>query len=260
MLISGVEPWGEGVFWLMLVVGVTCACATSIWLAAVYRTYETTVALPIEYGALNVCSVMAGLLFYDESHYMSRWQLGLVLGGAAVVLMGIAMSLRSTLKAVGMTRRGSIHLDTPRDGVHSLREDSGGAVAISPADVRTAGAIPGIGGSDREAHAYTTHAADAAHAAPAAPAAPAAHAAHAAHAAAAHGPPAARGGAGGSPAISGGAASQAAASQAAVQAPSSSSSLATAPPPSTTAPSPQPGGAAGGGAAGGGPLRSSCEC
>ena len=255
MLISGVEPWGEGVFWLMLVVGVTCACATSIWLAAVYRTYETTVALPIEYGALNVCSVMAGLLFYDESHYMSRWQLGLVLGGAAVVLMGIAMSLRSTLKAVGMTRRGSIHLDTPRDGVHSLREDSGGAVAISPADVRTAGAIPGIGGSDREAHAYTTHAADAAHAAPAAPAAPAAHAAHAAHAAAAHGPPAARGGAGGSPAISGGAASQAAASQAAVQAPSSSSSLATAPPPSTTAPSPQPGGAARGG-----PLRSSCEC
>ena len=30
MLGSGVAPWGEGVFWLMLGIGVTCACATSV--------------------------------------------------------------------------------------------------------------------------------------------------------------------------------------------------------------------------------------
>ena len=30
MLLSGVEPWDEGVFWLMVVVGLSCACATSV--------------------------------------------------------------------------------------------------------------------------------------------------------------------------------------------------------------------------------------
>ena len=77
---------------------------------------------------------MAGLLFYDEARYMTPWQLALVLaltltltltptpilslslslsltpnqvlGGAAVVMLGIVMSLRSTLKDVVMTRRG----------------------------------------------------------------------------------------------------------------------------------------------------------
>lgn len=248
MLVSGVEPWGEGVFWLMLVVGVTCACATSVWLAAVYRTYETTVALPIEYGALNVCSVMAGLLFYDEARYMSRWQLGLVLGGTGIVMLGIAMSLRSTLKDVVMTRRGSIHLDTPRGslptiGLPTIHDNPGGrdrtmdspgggggggggreaGAAISPGDVRTAGAIPGIGGSDREAHA--------------------------AHAAA-HGLPATATPTAAIPAT-GGAAPPQASSQAST-APSSTA------PSSATAPSSHPNGAAGGVAQA--PVRSSCEC
>lgn len=31
--------------------------------------YETTVGLPIEYGALNVGNVASGMLFYGEVHY-----------------------------------------------------------------------------------------------------------------------------------------------------------------------------------------------
>jgi hypothetical protein len=106
MLLSAEEasPWGESTFWLMVAVGVGCACATSVWLAAVYRRYETTIALPIEYGALNVCSVAAGLLFYDEARYMQRWQLGCVLGGAAIVMVGIAMSLRATRQPTRATQ------------------------------------------------------------------------------------------------------------------------------------------------------------
>ena len=93
---SGVSPFGESIFWVMVCVGVGCACLTSVWLAVVYRRYETTIALPIEYGALNVCSVAAGLLFYDEGRFMKRWQLALVLSGTATVVLGIGVSLQAT--------------------------------------------------------------------------------------------------------------------------------------------------------------------
>ena len=96
------------------------------------------VALPIEYGALNVCSVMAGLLFYDEAQYMSRWQLGLVLGGTGIVMLGIAMSLRSTLRAVDMTHRGSIHIDTPRDNLGNAPRDSFGRSVIGDREASAA--------------------------------------------------------------------------------------------------------------------------
>ena len=40
----------------------------------VLRRYETTIALPVEYGALNVGSVCTGLLFYAERDSMDTWQ------------------------------------------------------------------------------------------------------------------------------------------------------------------------------------------
>ena len=78
-----------------------------------YRRYETTIALPIEYGALNVCSVAAGLLFYDEARYMQRWQLGCVLGGAAIVMAGIAMSLRATRQPTRATQALDVAARSP---------------------------------------------------------------------------------------------------------------------------------------------------
>ena len=68
------------------------------WLARVFITsaasprpsrspplrYETTLALPIEYGVCTALDVTSGLLFYAEYEHMSRSQLGLVVGGTAV--------------------------------------------------------------------------------------------------------------------------------------------------------------------------------
>ena len=68
-----------------------CAFATSVWLKFVFQRYEVTVALPIEYGALNFFSVMGGLIFFREVDQMSSWQLALALGGLALIFCGIVL-------------------------------------------------------------------------------------------------------------------------------------------------------------------------
>ena len=67
------------------------AFASSFWyMRKVFRRYETTVALPVEYGTLNIANVGTGLLFYAEYAAMDGRQLALVISGCAVILLGIA--------------------------------------------------------------------------------------------------------------------------------------------------------------------------
>ena len=49
----------------------SASVATSFWLIVVFRRYETTVALPIEYGVATFCDVLSGLIFYQEYKHMS---------------------------------------------------------------------------------------------------------------------------------------------------------------------------------------------
>ena len=58
-----------------------------------YGRYETTVALPIEYGVVTAVDVISGLLFYDEHELLAPWQLGLVVGGCWLCLLGVAAGL-----------------------------------------------------------------------------------------------------------------------------------------------------------------------
>ena len=58
---------------------------------------ETTVALPIEYGTVCACSVLSGLLFYDEVQYMTGWQVGLCILAVFIVLSGVAVSVRTRI-------------------------------------------------------------------------------------------------------------------------------------------------------------------
>lgn len=57
----------------------------------VFQRFETTVALPIEYGAVNAASVVSGLLFYNEAKYMTYSQVALQLLGCLLILLGIAI-------------------------------------------------------------------------------------------------------------------------------------------------------------------------
>ena len=44
------------------------------WLHVVFQRYETTLALPIEYGTVNVGMVTAGVILLQEYRYMDAWQ------------------------------------------------------------------------------------------------------------------------------------------------------------------------------------------
>ena len=54
-------------------------------------SYETTRALPVEYGAVNTVSACSGLIFYKEYQAMSGTRLCVTLVGVAIILCGIGL-------------------------------------------------------------------------------------------------------------------------------------------------------------------------
>jgi len=81
--------WASGIFWFMLLTWGTCALGTLWWLRVVFARYETTKALPIEYGMVNVMQVLSGLVFFREDQYYKTWQLILLFIGVFVILCGV---------------------------------------------------------------------------------------------------------------------------------------------------------------------------
>ena len=91
------QCYGSFVVWLFTVLFIGASLSTVIWLKIVFTRYETTTALPIEYGTVCACSVITGLLFYNEVQYMHTWQVGLCILAVFVVLSGVAVSVRTRL-------------------------------------------------------------------------------------------------------------------------------------------------------------------
>ncbi len=73
------------------------ALATVWWLRIVYARYETTLALPIEYGVVNIAMVLSGLLLFNEAEYMASWQLALTCTGTGLVTLGVFIVHRPAL-------------------------------------------------------------------------------------------------------------------------------------------------------------------
>merc|ERR1712079_663358 len=82
---------GEGITWGMIVMWAVSSLATLWWLQTVFRRYDVTQALPIEYGAVMVCDTLSAFLYYKEGSYMSNTQTILVIVGMIVVVIGIAV-------------------------------------------------------------------------------------------------------------------------------------------------------------------------
>ena len=87
----------SGVLWSFAVLFVTVSLSTVFWLKIVFTRYETTTALPVEYGTVNACSVLSGLLFYRETRFMSGVQIAAALCGLGIVIAGVAITIRSRL-------------------------------------------------------------------------------------------------------------------------------------------------------------------
>ena len=56
-----------------------------------------TAALPIEYGTVQACSYLAGVVFFQEHKTMKGWQLAVGFTGLAVILSGVAISAMTSL-------------------------------------------------------------------------------------------------------------------------------------------------------------------
>ena len=83
--------------WLFVAVFALVGVMTVIWLKIVYTRYETTEALPIEYGTVHACSVLAGFLFFRERDYMDAQMRIMTFIGLAVVIVGVGLSSCRTL-------------------------------------------------------------------------------------------------------------------------------------------------------------------
>jgi hypothetical protein len=88
---KGEGDCGMPIIYFFLVVWVAASVATLWWLRRVFGRFESTRALPVEYGAVNIVSVCSGFLFFRESEYMEHWQVSLIVAGVAVIACGIGV-------------------------------------------------------------------------------------------------------------------------------------------------------------------------
>lgn len=112
--------------------------ATTFWLIVVFRRYETTIALPIEYGTVTAVDVISGLIFYQEYVIMSGWQLALVIIGCVFCCIGVGIGLLECRKA-----------DQARTPDVSLRVSSVGSDATSVRTSQTSSETPITTGATR---------------------------------------------------------------------------------------------------------------
>ena len=106
---------GHPMIWVAVVLWVLSAFASVFWwMRKVYSRYEVTVALPIEYGALNAANVCTGLLFFSEHRMMDDWQLALVVIGCVIILCGIGIGMLSPGSALRASSSVTCATSSPR--------------------------------------------------------------------------------------------------------------------------------------------------
>ena len=89
--------FASGWTWLFILTFCGVGVLTVVWLKIVYTRFEVTSGLPIEYGTVQFCSVLGGMIFYQEGGVMLGWQIAVTLIGLAIVLLGVSCSAMKTL-------------------------------------------------------------------------------------------------------------------------------------------------------------------
>ena len=80
------------IFPVTITLWVLSSVGTVVWLRYVYKRYEVTVALPVEYGSAVFADVVSGLLFFQEYDIYSLWRLCLIIAGSVLCLVGIQVA------------------------------------------------------------------------------------------------------------------------------------------------------------------------
>ena len=119
-----IYPWTLGM-WLCT------AMATLWWLRVVFKRYETTVALPVEYGAMTAADVVSGLVFFKETDHMDTWQVTLVICGIVTCLIGIQVG-RMGLDVTAAASAGAATSTSATRSARVVAEGTSEARAASP--------------------------------------------------------------------------------------------------------------------------------
>jgi len=80
---------GSAILWGAIMMWLVSSLGTLWWLRTVFRRYDVTQALPIEYGGVMACDALSAIVFYKEDAYMETWQLIMTLLGVVVIILGI---------------------------------------------------------------------------------------------------------------------------------------------------------------------------
>lgn len=117
---------------------VASSVATLWWLHRVFERYETTLALPIEYGTVNAASVCSGLIFYQEHEAMKPWQIVFQLCGLVVILSGLQCGRMQQLPFQTAPSGSSSKMDAPTSKIDPPMEP---AIDIASKDGVADGAV-----------------------------------------------------------------------------------------------------------------------
>jgi len=90
MLSSG-ESCIHPVALLIICIWIATSLATVVYMKVVFERFETTLALPVEYGTVSAASQLSGLLFYRETLWMDTWQKVVILTGVVVIVVGVSV-------------------------------------------------------------------------------------------------------------------------------------------------------------------------
>jgi hypothetical protein len=105
----------------------------------VFRRYETTLALPIEYGTVNVVAVFSGLIFFDETSTMDTWQIAVVLASLVVIVCGLFLGQADSLflRPAGDTTPLEAPADSPCAAAKTAASSVEAAAPMSEVCVQT---------------------------------------------------------------------------------------------------------------------------
>lgn len=78
---------------LMLVFFVLASLATLFWMRWVYRRFEITDSITLEYGTISLAAIFSGLIFFGNVDRMEGWQQGCTWSGVVVMIIGLAVSI-----------------------------------------------------------------------------------------------------------------------------------------------------------------------
>mmetsp|Transcript_36935 Transcript_36935/g.90018 ORF Transcript_36935/g.90018 Transcript_36935/m.90018 type:complete len:123 (-) Transcript_36935:240-608(-) len=107
-----VDHWA---FYTFSFIWVISSLATVPYMRVVFRRYETTMALPIEYGTVFMANIGSGLLFFDETKKMADWQLANVLVSTVIVLGGMVIGQLDRCRAKREPARPTRTCNAPRN-------------------------------------------------------------------------------------------------------------------------------------------------